>query len=345
MDGFISKIMGICLGAVEFARTSPLFRQALEFLSAAGPIQLVLLFLVSSMVMVWRLNAVERKGFQGTMVGTLIMPYCSGFSNLAFAYVMGRSGHGGGLVVENCMVNNLTNLTLVLGGLALFWGLKPRPADGDRDKRISYISLLLSLTALLFFTGAAWTLARDGSLDFSDGIMLCGLFVFWQIIHVFEVKKNNVLKKQAIAKSVILDLALAGLGAFATLYSIQGLVDWVALNGKGILSLKYLGIVSGVLMVVPNAFLALYYCLSGKPDIAYASQVGDSHICIPLCIGLYAIFAPIDLPWFFLAGILALTAAGGVHLFFTTFFGRLPRLVGGILVLGYGVLAFRGFNV
>ena len=40
--------------------------------------------------MIWRLQAIEGKGFEGTVLGTLIMPYCLGFANLVFAYVMSR---------------------------------------------------------------------------------------------------------------------------------------------------------------------------------------------------------------------------------------------------------------
>ena len=62
----------------------------------------------------------ENKGFEGTVLGTLIMPYCSGFANLIFAYVMSSSASNGKLVIENCIVNNATNLTLILGLSVLF---------------------------------------------------------------------------------------------------------------------------------------------------------------------------------------------------------------------------------
>ena len=54
----------------------------------------------------------ECKGFEGTVLGTLIMPYCSGFANLVFAFVMSRAGGKGSTVMENCIVNKVTNLTL-----------------------------------------------------------------------------------------------------------------------------------------------------------------------------------------------------------------------------------------
>ncbi len=328
-----------------------LFRDSLwahelvAFATTPGPVQLVILFLISSMVMVWRLNAVEQKGFQGTMVGTLIMPYCSGFANLAFAWVMGRSGGAGSLVLENCIVNNVTNLTLILGIPALFGGMRIYNPSGGKEARISWFSLILTIIALLFFTGAVLTLARDGRIDFSDGLMLCGLFVFWQVIHLFEVMKNNVRKRRTLQGSLVMDLVLAGLCAWACLYSIDGLVAWVTAHGKGWLSVKYLGILSGILMVIPNALLALYYSVMGRDDIAYSSQMGDCHICIPLCIGLYALFTPITLPQSFLPGITVIFGAGCTHLFFTAFTGRIPRIIGGALALGYLFFVYKGLAV
>src|SRR5204863_6362008 len=73
--------------------------------------------------MVWRLEALLDHGLEGTALGTLVMPYCSGLGNLLFvAIVVGRHGPAQD-VLTNCLVNNVTNLTLVLGLPALIWGL------------------------------------------------------------------------------------------------------------------------------------------------------------------------------------------------------------------------------
>lgn len=345
MKDLAAKSLEFFHTAQEFLHKSPWVDQILDFTKTQGPIQMVILFLLSSMLMIWRLNAVEKKGFEGTMVGTLVMPYCSGFANLAFAFVLGQTGGNGSLVLENCIVNNVTNLTLVIGIPALFWGMRLHGKSPDREERISYFSLVLTLITLLFFTGAVWTLGRDGILDFSDGLMLCGIFVFWQVIHLFEVMKQNVRKAQTINPFLFFDLILAGLGAWACLHSIDGLVAWVSHHGTGWLSLKYLGLLSGLLMVVPNGLLAFYYSAKGRADIAYSSQLGDCHICIPLCIGLYALFTPITLPATFMPGILIILGAGSVHLVFTALMGGIPRLMGLVLTLSYGVFIFKGLGM
>src|SRR5256886_17628800 len=86
--------------------------------------------------MIWRLEALLAHGLEGTALGTLVMPYCSGLGNLLFvAIIAGRKG-GAQDVLINCLVNNVTNLTLVLGLPALIWGLQlSAPRKPERSAR------------------------------------------------------------------------------------------------------------------------------------------------------------------------------------------------------------------
>jgi len=306
------------------------------------------LFLFASAVMIWRLGAMERKGLEGTVLGTLIMPYASGFSNLMFAFVLGRSGGPGALVLENCLVNNVTNLTLIIGLCALIWPLALVPSSSrkisrrtSRNTRINYLSLLLTLTALFFFTGALWALARDGTIDYSDGLVLVGMFLFWQLFHVFDVLKHNVLRKRTIPKSIALDMLLVILAGFATYYSIDRLVAWIP-RGGGLISFKNLGWLSGLLMVFPNALVALYYGWARRADIVLSSQIGDGHICIPMCVGLFALFSPIQIPPSFYPAVFIILGAGLLHFIFLAFFRRLPRGAGFLLTGAYALFLYLG---
>jgi len=47
-------------------------------------------------------------------------------------------------------------------------------------------------------------------------------------------------------------------------------------------------------------------------------------------------------PPFFQVGMFILLGATLVHLFFVTLFGKLPRLVGWLLVAAYGYFLYRG---
>ncbi|MEO7106874.1 MAG: hypothetical protein ABIZ09_10900, partial [Rhodoferax sp.] len=241
------------------------FSQLAAYLS--NPLTQIAVFMAASALMIWRLQAIESKGFEGTVLGTLIMPYCSGFANLVFAFVMSREGGKGSTVMENCIVNNVTNLTLVLGLTTLVFAAAPAVSKKSAGKgkapvqaeRLNRLDLLFTLVALFLFTGTLWALAKDGVLDFYDGLVLVGLFVFWQVLHVIEILKNNVRKNRGFHWSIVLDLVLIGISAYGVYYSVDYLVDWVSHTKNPYIGAKDLGWLSGALMVVPNAFIALYY--------------------------------------------------------------------------------------
>jgi cation:H+ antiporter len=326
------------------------------------PMALLAGFVIASFVMIWRLQAVESKGFEGTILGTLIMPYCSGFANLAFVYVMSHTKGGGKAVIENCLVNNVTNLTLILGLAAVCYAASspakaenkkakaPAKADNKKTKsqvdqnRLYRLDLLLTLVAMFLFTGASWALAKDHVLDFYDGLVLIGLFLFWQVLHVFEVMKNNVRKNQSFRWSIIFDLLVIGACAYVVFLSVDYLVQWITTAKNPYIKPSYLGWLSGVIMVVPNALLALYYAHAGRQDIVVSSQVGDGHICIPMCIGLFALVQNIAIPQFFQLGVSIILGAGVLHFLSIAIWGRLPRIVGALLLGGYGVFLYKGLG-
>src|SRR5690606_16613697 len=120
------------------------------------------LFVGTSLFMVWRFEALLAHGLEGTALGTLVMPYCSGLGNLLFVAIIAARNGSGEDVLINGLVNNVTNLTLVLALPALCWGLrleprrrssrvsrppaaarKPSARGADRAQQLNRLSLLL----------------------------------------------------------------------------------------------------------------------------------------------------------------------------------------------------------
>ena len=311
-------------------------------------------FLAASLLTIWRLESMSAGGLEGTVIGTLVTPYLTGLGNLFFAYDMLEKKNGASEVMTNCLVNNVTNMTLVLGLPALIWGLNLFPSKSSGKKKparakksspsgeLNRLSLLLTLTAILFFTVTTWALGADGQITFYDGLVLVGLFVFWQCFHIFEVLKTNARQNRGFGWMLAIDLVLFGLGAYAVYVSTKWLVDWISDIHTGFISVEHMGWLSGWLMVMPNAILAFYYGWTRRPEIVYTSQVGDNHICIPLCIGIFALFKTISVPAFFQPGIYVLLGATLIHFLFIALLGRLPRLAGLVLIAAYGYFLYAG---
>lgn len=315
------------------------------------------LFLAASLLMVWRLEALLDHGLEGTALGTLVMPYCSGLGNLIFVALLATRRDQGDEVLTNCLVNNVTNLTLLLGLPAILWGLplvaKKSPAGAAGRKaaakagaawQLTRLSLFLTLAAVVFFSGVTWALAADGRLDTHDGLVLIALFLFWQCFHVFDVLKHNVRQRQHFGLFFYFDVLIVLLGAAGLYVSIDWLVTWLSAQDGAFINARNLGWLSGWLMVVPNALLAFFYAARRRADIAYASQVGDGHICIPLCLGLSAAFNPIAVPAFLAHGLGLLIGAAAIHALCILIAGGLPRWMGWLLVTGYAWFVATGLS-
>jgi cation:H+ antiporter len=281
------------------------------------------------------------------------MPYCSGLGNLILVFIVAQRGEPPQEVVTNCLVNNVTNLTLVLGLPTLLWGLAVVPGGGTgRDRgsaggagpEINRLSLLLTLVAVLFFTGAAWLLGRDGRFDRQDGALLAGLFLFWQCFQVYDVLKHNLRQKVSFGVLFYLDTLVVAACAYGLYVSIDWLVAWLSTQESGFVSAKNLGWLSGWLMVLPNALLAVFWGAKRRADVVFSSQVGDGHICIPLCLGLAALHHPVPVPPVFPVGVGLLGAAAVLHAAFLLACGGLPRWTGWLLLTAYGGFLWAGLG-
>jgi cation:H+ antiporter len=334
-----------------------------EFLDAFGlahPLSAIAVLIGASLLVLWRVEAMLDRGLEGTALGTLVLPYCSGLGNLLFVVLMLRDDGAPVEIIVNSVVNNATNLTLLLGIPALAWGLvvvpsntsatrgrksarRPGRSNGAQlEQRLSRLSLLLTLSAVGFFTGAVWLLGQDGRLDRWDGVAMIGLFLFWQCFQVFDTLKHNLRRNVELGAAFFLDVVVVVAGAWLLYESLEWIVNWLSSARHGFFRADHLGWITGWLLVLPNALVALFYAARGRADIVYSSQIGDGHICIPLCVGLCAVFRPVALPPMFQTGMWLLLGTTAAHAICLTLFGRLPKPVAALLVGAYGWFVYAG---
>ncbi|MFQ3225142.1 MAG: cation:H+ antiporter [Lentimonas sp.] len=319
-----------------------------QIAGAWTPLVLIAIFLISSLLIIWRLEMMTHRGVEGTVLGTLFMPYFSGLGNLVFIAVVLKNKGPAQEVAINCWTNNVTNLCLLLAVPALIWGLQlgsqSKAKKAQRESKLHRLSLALTLIAMIFFSLMVWVLGQDGTIDRFDGFALVGLFLFWQCFHVYEVLKENTRSGSSWHPAIIIDLVLILAGSVLTLVSVDGIVAAIMDSNSGFISANQLGLLTGWLMVLPNAALAFYYAYKQRADVVYSSQVGDGHICIPLCIGLYAIFQPMPLPEMFDFGLLFIAIAALLHLICILIFRRLPKLIAAVFVIAYGYTLYWQFS-
>jgi cation:H+ antiporter len=344
-----------------------------DTLGLGHPLTYLAVFLAASLLLVWRLEAMLDRGMEGTALGAVVMPICSGLGNLLFVAVARERGVPAEEVAVNALGNNLTNLLLILPGVALFATLSLRFSkaagggegkagakakarsgrkksggkagpDAETKTRLHALALFLTLGAAAAFALIAWALALDGKLDRGDGLALIGLFVLWQGFHLYDVRKHQLTQRQSFSPLIIVDALLALGAAWLMLESLDWLVSWLKARPEGSLGADHLGWVTAWLMVLPNAALAAYYAWRSRADIVYASQVGDGHICIPLCLGLAAAISPFAPPAWFADALLVLAGAAGFHALLVAVFGGLPRILAVLPIAAYAWCLREGLS-
>lgn len=327
----------------------PFLESLLSAFGVLAPVLVLGLFLVVSSLMIWRLEVMADGGFEGTLLGALVMPYCSGFGNLVFVWIVLQRRAEPAEVAINCLVNNVTNLTLLIGlpalvgSVALVEGsLRKGRSSAAVAGRLNRLSVLLSLAAVLFFTGTVNALSHDGVLNRSDGMVLVGMFFFWQSFCIYERLKSRIQARQRFPKHILVDVPILIFCAFWQYHTIDYLVNWLMGMESGFINESHLGWLSGWLMVMPNALLALYYGWRGKGEVVYSSQAGDAHICIPLCIGLFALFRDLTVPSYMGAGLAIIAGATLAHIVLLGLLGRMPRWAAVLLIGAYGWFLYVG---
>ena len=94
--------------------------------------------------------------------------------------------------------------------------------------------------------------------------------------------------------------------------------------------------------VLPNGILAIHYARTEQAEVVYSSQLGDGHVCIPLCVGLVALGAPVTVPAFLTPGLIVIAVAVAVHAIVLGWNGSLPRPLGLALAGAYGWFLVAG---
>jgi cation:H+ antiporter len=305
---------------------------------------LLALFLLGSFLMLWRTVAMTNQGGSSQVISRLARPYISSLGNLLFIWIVIKRAIPETELVLNLWTNNLTSLCLLLALPALIWGLdlnaKSRAQKVLRENKRQRLSLALTLSAMICYYLITWQINRDGEINRNDGFILIGLFALWQCLQIFEELKKSAGPNTGWQPMILLDLFVISTGGFLTLLAVEGIVDAITAQEDGFISGKQLGLVTAWLMVLPNAGLACYYGWQQNSQDVYQSQVGDAQVCIPLGIGLFAIFKPLPLPEFIQNGLLFLAAVALVHLICSLALRELPRLVAATLLAIYGYALF-----
>ena len=320
-----------------------------EFAGDWTPWALLALYTLSTALILWRLHAMAQRGRSSAVLSAGLLPYATGWGNLCLVWLLLRIDGPTEAIPLNLWTNNLTSLSLMLALPALIWGLKLIP--DSQSKKSSPASpavrgpLILNCISFILFSLATWQLGQDGEINRNEGFALLGLFALWQCLQIFQTLKQTPAASTASIPLNVLDGLLILLGGFISLLAVDGILTTLMAQETGFFSIQQLGLLTGALMLLPNAMLAWHYARQQRADAVYYSQLSDAHICMPLCLALCAIFQPLALPTFLLDGLRFLAALALVHLLCLQLLKELPKLVAAGLLAVYAYALFIQFSL
>jgi len=185
----------------------------------------------------------------------------------------------------------------VLLGLPARSGAGDQPGGKNFRTRSSGIQentsfVVADALGCFFFTGSLWLLALDGRITRSRGIVLIGLFACWQAFHIQNCDQKTDAEQRTLWLADRLGFNSSGSGRLRHLCQRRVARSLALDYSKRIYTAPNIwGWLSGWLMVLPNGCSHFTTPWQRRPEITYTSQIGDNHICIPLCVGLYALFS------------------------------------------------------
>lgn len=238
-----------------------------------------------------------------------------------------------GIALGNAYGSNIINITLVLGATAL---ISPILIRGDVIRHD--LMLLMAVTAL-----AAWQLT-DGTLSFSDGVVLIAALVVVLAIQIFLALRNNTdteLKpdheintlKAFITLAIGLVLLIASSRAI-----VWGAVELATLWGMSELLIGLTIIAIGTSL--PELVASVAAARRGEHDMALGNVIGSNLFNTLGVVGLATVIQPLTVEPDILVRDMLMVGIVTVLLFVLSFVaykrqGTLKRSSGVILILTF----------
>jgi len=241
-----------------------------------------------------------------------------------------------GLAVGNALGSNIANIGLVLGITALIVPLTVRSDTLRREYPVMFIVMLVSLVLVL-----------DGNLGRIDGlILLSGMVVIlWWMVMLSKRPDHDPMEDEYAHEIPRIKTGRALLwlvvGLALLLLSSRALV-WGAVNIAQALGVSDLIIGLTIVAIgtsLPELAASVMSALRKEPDIAIGNIIGSNMFNLLVVLGLPGVIRPLplnsevltrDFPFMIGLSIALFVMAYGLRVR-----GRIRRLEGGLLVVGY----------
>lgn len=304
-------------------------------LIAAG---LVLLAVGAEVLIRGATEIARRFGLSELLIGLTLVGFGTSTPELVSSVQAALKGSPG-IAVGNVVGSNIANVLLILGVSALIAPITVEPKAFRRDGATVLLATLVAIAAAMTI----------GFTRLTGGVFLFCLAAYILSAYLSERKSSHPEAERHAAagaaaahgpKSVILDLVLAAVGLALLIFGARLLVN------SSISIATTLGVsetIIGLTIVavgtsLPELVTSVLAAARGKSALALGNVVGSNIYNILGILGATALVKPLSAApqivafdnWVMLAATLAMIA-------FARSSGRITRLEGGVLLLGYVV--------
>ncbi len=275
-------------------------------------------------------------GISPLIIGLTIVGFGTSAPEMLVSVVAALEGNPG-LAVGNALGSNITNIGLVLGITALITPLVVKSETLRREYPAMFAVMLLTLALMV-----------DRDLSRTDGIILllglC-LMVSWMITIGLRKSRVDPMEYEFAQEIPLISTKTALLwllAGFMVLLVSSRILVWGSINIAHALGVSDLVIGLTVVAVgtsLPELAASVMSALKKEPDIAIGNVIGSNMFNLLAVLGAPAVIAPLPLDSGILSRDYPFMIGLSIALFIMAYGfrtdGRINRLEGGLLLLGY----------
>ncbi len=268
----------------------------------------------------------ERFGISQLVIGLTIVAMGTSAPEAAVSIMAALRGNAD-ITIGNIVGSNILNILIILGISAV---IVPLAVSGSTV--FCEIPFMVGITLLLLALG------KDGTVGFSDGIILLAAFLVYFLYLFFMAKKGNEIhmavgKKRKLWRSVlgtVAGLVLIVAGSNVAVDAASGIARLLGMSERFIgLTIVALG------TSLPELFTSVSAAKKGNADIAIGNIVGSNIFNILFVVGISALVVPIPFSSGFTTDALIAAGAGVLLLVCSARRRTLGRKSGAAMLLCY----------
>ena len=235
------------------------------------------------------------------------------------------------ITIGNIVGSNILNVLVILGLSAVIMPLKVANSTVKVE-----IPFMIAITALLYVLG------MDGTVNFTDGLILCAAFLLYLGYLLYMARKHpdedgseDPIHPMGIGKAIaalVLGLVLILIGSDVAVDAATALARIFGMSERFIgLTIVALG------TSLPELFTSVTAARRGSVDIAIGNIVGSNIFNILFVVGLSSVIIPVPFAHAFLLDTVVALGAAAFLLVACFRTKILSRVAGSTMLVGYAV--------